>query len=104
MQVINCGATGEVVDTSKLIDVGPFFDRFGAAKVAVLSSNVAAVVAVVKDAQSRKWIDLANPAVAQGIDLIISQSGIAGIDKNSILNDPVKPTEQWALIKLYFSS
>ncbi len=91
------------IDTSRLIDTGSFFDRFGAAKLEVLSSTVPVVAALVKDAQVRNWIDLADPAVGQGIDLIISAGGIAGVDKNAILNAPVKPKEQTVLMKVYFS-
>ncbi len=95
--------SGNTVDTSRLIDTGSFFDRFGAAKLEVLSSTVPVVAALVKDAQVRNWIDLADPAVGQGIDLIISAGGIAGVDKNAILNTPVKPKEQAVLMKVYFS-
>lgn len=95
--------SGNTIDTSRLIDVGSFFDRFGAAKVEVLSSTVPLIAALVKDAQVRHWVNLADPAVGQGIDLIISVGGIAGIDKNAILNNPVLPAEQLVLKKLYFS-
>ena len=91
--------------TEWLIDVGPFFDRFGPAKLAVLSSSDAAVRALVADLQVRKWIDLKRADVAQGIDLLISKS-IPGLDaelKTAILNDPVQPVENLALRKAYFS-
>jgi len=91
-----------VVDTSRLIDVGPFFDRFGSAKLAVLSSTNVLVAAAVKDAQVRKWIDLSKTEVGQMIDLIIA-SGISGVDKSAILFSPVQPSEQYVLSKLYFS-
>lgn len=91
--------------TEWLIDVGPFFDRFGHAKLAVLSSSDAAVRALVTDLQVRKWIDLKRADVAQGIDLLISKS-IPGIDaalKSAILTTPVQPVENLALRKAYFS-
>lgn len=91
--------------TEWLIDVGPFFDRFGPAKMAVLSSSDATVRALVTDLQVRKWIDLKRADVAQGIDLLISKS-IPGLDaarKSAILNDPVQPVENLALRKAYFS-
>lgn len=91
--------------TEWLIDVGPFFDRFGLAKMAVLSSSDATVRALVTDLQVRKWIDLKRADVAQGIDLLISKS-IPGLDaarKSAILNDPVQPVENLALRKAYFS-
>lgn len=94
--------SGNTIDTSRLIDVGPFFDRFGAAKIAVLASTNPTVAALVKDVQCRKWIDLSRPDVAQAIDIIIA-AGITGVDKSAILNNPVQPAEQLALIKLYFN-
>ena len=91
--------------TEWLIDVGPFFDRFGPAKLAVLSSSDAAVRALVTDLQVRKWIDLKRADVAQGIDLLISKS-IPGLDaarKSAILTTPVQPMENLALRKAYFA-
>jgi hypothetical protein len=41
-----------------LIDIGPFFDRFGTAKMAVLTSSDLGVQAILKDTQVRKWLDL----------------------------------------------
>ena len=91
--------------TEWLIDVGPFFDRFGPAKLAVLASSDAAVRALVTDLQVRKWIDLKRADVAQGIDLLTSKS-IPGLDaarKSAILNAPVQPVENLALRKDYFA-
>ena len=91
--------------TEWLIDVGPFFDRFGTAKLAVLSSSDAAVRALVADLQVRKWIDLNRADVAHGIDLLISKS-IPGLDaarKSAILTTPVQPVENLALRKAYFA-
>lgn len=93
------------VDTSWFIDIGPFFDRFGASKLAVLSSADPTVRALVSDVQSRKWIDLKRNDLPQAIDLI-KAANVAGVNdtlKNSILNTPVTPAEQLALKKLYFS-
>lgn len=87
------------------IDTGPFFDRFGAAKMSVLMSTNPIAKAIVTDCTVRKWIDLKSPSVAGGLDALISQS-ITGVDanlKNSIINTPVSHVEQSALIKLYFS-
>ena len=91
--------------TEWLIDVGPFFDRFGPAKLAVLSSSDAAVRALVTDLQVRKWIDLKRADVAHGIDLLISKS-IPGLDaarKSAILTTPAQPVENLALRKAYFA-
>ena len=96
----------EVVNpTEWLIDVGPFFDRFGASKMAILTSANTTVQALVKDLQIRKWIDLQRADVAAGIDALIAL-GVAGVDaalKASVLTTPVAPAENEALRKVYFS-
>ena len=48
-----------------LIDIGPFYDRFGTAKMAVLTSSDAAVKAIMQDVNIRKWVDLQCADVAQ---------------------------------------
>ncbi len=87
-----------------LIDIGPFMDRFGPAKLAVLASADATVRALVTDILARKWIDLQRADVAAGIDLLIA-AGVSGVDaalKASILTTPVTRLEQLALRRLYF--
>lgn len=87
-----------------LIDVGPFFDRFGAAKLQVLASADATVRALVTDLQVRKWIDLQRPDVAAGIDLLTTKGvGVTAALKADILTTPVAPAENLALRKTYFS-
>lgn len=86
------------------IDIGPFFDRFGAAKMNVLSSTHPVARAVVTDTMVRKWIDLKNPNVALGIDALIA-IGITGVDaalKTAIIDTPVTEEERGALLKTYF--
>lgn len=90
--------------TDWLIDVGPFFDRFGAAKMPLLMSTNATVQALVKDLQVRKWIDLKRPDVGQGIDALIA-IGISGVTaelKDSILNTPPSSDDNFALRRVYF--
>jgi hypothetical protein len=86
------------------IDIGPFFDRFGAAKLAVLMSPDAAVQAILRDTQIRKWIDLKKPEVAQSVAYIGTKvSGITAEVQTAVLNNPVSLEENMALRKLYFS-
>lgn len=102
--MISAPVSATAGETDWLIDVGPFFDRFEASKFAVLVSSNPGVQAVVRDAQTRKWIDLKLPAVAQGIDVVIA-AGIGGVDlamKDRILSTPVAAHENMALRKLYF--
>lgn len=85
------------------IDVGPFFDRFGAVKMQVLTSTDAGVRALITDIQVRKWIDLKLPEVAQS--LVYLGSVIPSVTpalQSSILNTPVGEHENLALRKLYF--
>ena len=91
--------------TQWFIDVGPFFDRFGAAKMALLVSANATVQALVKDLQVRKWIDLKRADVSQGIDALIAL-GVPGVTlalKTAILTTPVTAEENFALRRVYFS-
>ena len=87
-----------------LIDIGPFFDRFGATKVAVLTSSDAGVQAILKDTQIRKWIDLKLPEIASALAYIGTKvPSVTQELQESILNTPVKEKENLALRKLYFS-
>ena len=87
-----------------LIDIGSFFDRFGAAKMAVLTSSDAGVQAILKDTQVRKWIDLKYPDVASSIAYIGTKvTALTAELQSAILNTPVAEIENLALRKLYFS-
>ena len=87
-----------------LIDIGPFFDRFGAAKMAVLTSSDAGVQAIIKDTQVRKWLDLKLPEIASSIAYISTKvPALTAKLQSTILNTPVAETENLALRKLYFS-
>ena len=87
-----------------LIDIGPFFDRFGAAKMAVLTSADAGVQAILKDVQIRKWLDLKLPELAQSVAYVGTKVPTVTAElQAAILNTPVAPDENLALQKLYFS-
>lgn len=86
------------------IDIGPFFDRFGPAKMAVLTSPDVGVQAILKDTQIRKWLDLKLPEVAQSVAYVASKvPAVTPELQSSILNTSVKDEENLALRKLYFS-
>lgn len=86
-----------------LIDLGPYFDRFGNAKMAVLTSTDAGVKAIIQDASIRKWIDLRLPAVAQALAYIGSViPAVNSTLQSAIINTPVSTEENRALRKLYF--
>ncbi len=87
-----------------LIDIGPFFDRFGAAKMAVLTSSDVGVQAIIKDTQIRKWLDLKLPEIASAVAYVGTKvPSVTQELQQSILNTPVAETENLALLKLYFS-
>ena len=87
-----------------LIDIGPFFDRFGTAKIAVLTSADPGVQAILKDTQIRKWLDLKLPEVAQSVAYVGSKvPAVTAELQDAILNTPVAPDGNLALRKLYFS-
>ncbi|UCV00304.1 hypothetical protein [Acidovorax radicis] len=90
--------------TTWLIDIGPFFDRFGAAKMAVLTSTDPGVRSILADLQVRKWIDLQRTDVAQGLAYVGSViSAVTTPLQAAILTTPVVEVENLALRKLYFS-
>jgi len=90
--------------TAWLIDIGPFFDRFGAAKMAVLTSTDPGVKAILADTQVRKWIDLQRADVAQSVAYISSVvAAVTPALQTTILTTPVNSEENLALRKLYFS-
>lgn len=86
------------------IDIGPFFDRFGAQKIPVLSSTDATVQAILRDVQVRKWLDLNRPDVAQSLAFIGTKvAGLTPALQSAIITTPVTPEENMALRKTYFS-
>ena len=93
-----------VVDPCEwLIDIGPFYDRFGSAKMAVLTSADAGVKAIMADVAIRKWIDLQRTDVASSLAYIGSK--VPSVDaalQTAILTTPVSADENRALRKLYF--
>ena len=87
-----------------LIDIGPYMDRFGAAKMAVLTSADVNVKAIVQDMLARKYIDLKRTDVAQGLAYIGSVvPALTGAIQTAILTTPVSAADNLALRKLYFS-
>ena len=87
------------------IDIGPFFDRFGAAKMAVLTSADVGVQAVLKDTQVRKWLDLKLPEIEQSVQYIASKVPELTVQLQAqIVNTKPAEHENLALRKLYFSS
>ena len=98
--------TGEkpVYATSSLIDIGPFFDRFGAAKLAVLMCTDPVVQAILRDVQIRKWIDLSRQDVMDSLTYISTKvPSLTPEIVANVIHLPVEDAENMALRKLYFS-
>ena len=86
------------------IDIGPFFDRFGAAKMAVLTSADVGVQAIIKDTQVRKWLDLRLPEIEQSVQYIASKVPELTVQlQEQIINTKPAEHENLALRKMYFS-
>ena len=54
------------------MDVGPFYDRFGADAVAIAASDNGACKAVQTLTGVRKYVDLKDPRIGQMIDMLIA--------------------------------
>ena len=86
-----------------LMDIGPFYDRFGPAKMAVLTSVDVGVKAILSDVSIRKWIDLQRADVASSLAYIGTKvPALTGALQTAILTTPVVAEENRALRKLYF--
>jgi hypothetical protein len=87
--------------TKWLMDIGPFFDRFDTYKLPILASADSTVTAIVKDVQSRKWVDLRRSDVGKAIDALIGKGLCTDQLKAGILGTPVSHMEQVALMVTY---
>ena len=79
------------------IDVGSFFDRFGDAKLAILSSENPVVKAMITDASVRKYISLIERNEELTQMLALMQSLVPGItlDVTAILETEPTDAERW---------
>ena len=79
------------------IDVGSFFDRFGEAKLAILSSENAVVKAMITDASVRKYIALIERKDELAQMLRLLQSLVPGIslDVAAIIETEPTDAERW---------
>lgn len=79
------------------IDVGSFFDRFGDAKLAILSSENAIVKAMITDASVRKYISLVERKAELTQMLGLLQTLVPGIslDVTAILETEPTDAERW---------
>ena len=74
------------------ITVGAFFDRFGDQKWPILADTTASVQALIKDASVRKWINLDDPQVRTGLEMVVAAGHT--IDVDAIITAPIQPDER----------
>ena len=74
------------------ITVGAFYDRLGDQKWPVLADINPSVQALIKDCQVRKWINLDDPQVRTGLEMV-KAAGHA-IDVDAIITAPIQPGER----------
>lgn len=74
------------------ISVGAFYDRFGAAKLSILTDTNSLVQALIRDASVRSFIDLDRPDLLAGLQLLVN----AGhqIDPSAIITAEIQPHER----------
>lgn len=80
-----------VAQVHQRITVGAFFDRFGAAKWGILADANPLVQAVIKDASVRAYIDLTDPQLALGVDLLLQAGHV--FDSGSVINPVARSDE-----------
>ena len=74
------------------ITVGSFFDRFGDQKWPILADTNASVQALIKDASVRAYINLDDPQVRTGLEMVVA-AGHA-IDVDAIITEPIQSGER----------
>ena len=79
------------------IDVGSFFDRFGDAKLAILSSENPVVKAMITDASVRQYISLIErkDELTQMLGLLLTLVSGISLDVAAILETEPTDAERW---------
>ncbi len=97
------------------LDVGAWWRRFGALKIAILSNTDTNLQAAVKYIMSLHWVDLEDPETAAICAYMLGTTipdvgtiaaPIAGLTQaivTSVLTTVPIPAEQHVLVKMYFS-
>jgi hypothetical protein len=86
------GTQSEPEPEIRHITVGSFFDRLGDQKWPIRADTNASVQALIKDASVRAYINLDDPQVRTGLEMVVS-AGHA-IDVDAIITDPIQPNEK----------
>lgn len=81
-----------IAENQTRVTVGAFFDRFGTEKWPILADTNPSVQALIKDASVRAYINLDDPQVRTGLEMVVS-AGHA-IDVDAIITAPIQPNER----------
>lgn len=76
------------------LDKGPFFDRFGAKALAIVSSTDSVVQGLVTLILPRLYIDLRRSDVSTFLDVLVSKGLITAGEKSAVLNTPTTESER----------
>lgn len=76
------------------INVGPFFDRFGAKALGVVSSTDPVVQGIVTLTMPREYIDLKRADLSQMLDVLVSKGLITNAEKTAIIAPPTTEYER----------
>lgn len=85
-------SAAEPVTPVRHISVGSFFDRFGANKWPILADMNPLVQALIKDCSVRKFINLDDPQLPDGLGLLVEAGHT--IDPAAVLGAEVQPGER----------
>lgn len=76
------------------IDKGPFFDRFGAKALAIVSSTDAQVQGLVSLIYPRNYIDLKRQDLPNMLGLLVAKGLITSAEKDAVLTTPTTDYER----------
>ena len=76
------------------VDVGPFFDRFGAKALSITSSTDPQVQGLVSLLLPRKYVDLKRADLPSMLDILVAKSLITTADKTAVLTTPTNEYER----------
>lgn len=91
-QALETGPSEPIFPVLRHLSIGSFFDRFGAAKWAILADQAPTVQAVIKDASVRTYIDLDHPQLPQALALLTAAGH--DFDAHAVVDAPVQPEER----------
>lgn len=76
------------------IDVGPFFDRFGAKALGITGSTDFQVQGLVTLLLPRKYVDLRRADLPQMLDLLVAKGLITAAEKIAVISPPTSEYER----------